>query len=64
MYQKCPICNGTGIDMTSPWTSTDATCPVCRGQRIIDRQTGRPPVRLISGSYIVPKEFLIRIEKE
>lgn len=43
MYQKCPLCNGIGIDQTSAFTSKDITCPACNGQKIIDEVTGEPP---------------------
>lgn len=37
MYQKCPICNGTGkkLDYTK--------CHVCNGKGIISSITGNPP---------------------
>jgi len=43
-YQKCPICNGTGIDPTPGTTSsTQPRCLVCNGTRIISEVTGLPP---------------------
>lgn len=36
MYQKCPICNGSGI-------LSFIECPTCNGQRIINESTGLPP---------------------
>jgi hypothetical protein len=45
MYQKCPICQGTGADVNSlEKTSKDQVCPICKGKRIIDSVTGRPPL--------------------
>jgi DnaJ-class molecular chaperone len=41
MYQKCPICNGTGIAMTIQ--SSNSVCPTCQGKRIISQITGLPP---------------------
>lgn len=41
MYQKCPICNGSGLAPTL--TSSNSTCPCCHGSRIIDEVTGLPP---------------------
>ena len=41
MYQKCPICNGTGIAMTIQ--SSNSVCPTCQGKRIISELTGLPP---------------------
>ena len=44
MYQKCPICFGTGIDQISPYTdNATPVCPTCKGKRIINELTGKPP---------------------
>ena len=43
MYQKCPICNGTGIDRVAAYISKDPKCPTCKGKRIINKLTGNPP---------------------
>jgi len=40
-YQKCPICNGTGL--FSNLVSSNAICPTCNGKRIINDITGLPP---------------------
>lgn len=42
-YQKCPICNGTGQDLTVSITNGLYKCPTCKGHRIINEQTGLPP---------------------
>lgn len=42
-YQVCPICNGEGQIPTSMMTTCFETCPTCKGARIIDDVTGRPP---------------------
>lgn len=45
MWQKCPLCNGTGQDES--WLIHDGTkseCPTCNGKRIINTLTGNPPV--------------------
>ena len=39
MWQKCPICNGTGRDVNYNY------CTVCNGYKIIDTITGFPPVK-------------------
>lgn len=39
MWQKCPICNGTGKDHLS----NNEYCPICNGKRIINELTGLPP---------------------
>jgi hypothetical protein len=46
MWQKCPICLGSGIVFTSSGTS-HITCSVCNGRKIISELTGLPPVLLI-----------------
>ena len=44
MWQKCPICNGTGKNYNgSPIASSAPFCPTCNGQRIISELTGKPP---------------------
>jgi DnaJ-class molecular chaperone len=40
-WQKCPVCNGTGVSYGG--LSSSATCPTCNGQRIISELTGKPP---------------------
>lgn len=43
-WQKCPICNGTGIDPGPNNTmSTCPVCTVCNGKRIISEVNGLPP---------------------
>ena len=41
MWQKCPICNGTGIAMAIH--SSNAVCSVCQGRKIISEVNGLPP---------------------
>lgn len=44
MWQKCPMCNGTGSDPS--WLVHNGNipkCPVCKGERIINELTGKPP---------------------
>jgi len=49
MWQKCPICDGSGTVYTpasSNLTSISTgggTCPVCNGRRIISSLNGLPP---------------------
>ena len=44
MFQKCPLCNGTGQDES--WlvhNGSKPKCPTCNGKRIINTLTGNPP---------------------
>lgn len=43
-WQKCPVCNGTGLDTTTFQLNTcSSPCPTCQGARIISEITGFPP---------------------
>lgn len=44
MWQKCPICNGTGVDQQNSTPNKMATCPTCNGKRIISEVSGLPPI--------------------
>jgi len=46
-WQKCPICDGTGIDQCVNGYANTTTCDVCNGKRIIHVVTGKPP-----GKYV------------
>lgn len=44
MWQKCPVCDGTGITQNYVTTAIiSSQCTVCRGQKIIYELTGLPP---------------------
>jgi DnaJ-class molecular chaperone len=44
MYQKCPICEGSGNIVNFKGKITkDSICPTCNGKRIIHTQSGLPP---------------------
>lgn len=46
-FQKCPICNGTGVEpLSGTSANTQARCLVCDGRRIINKKTGLPPNRI------------------
>jgi predicted patatin/cPLA2 family phospholipase len=46
-FQKCPICNGTGIEpLSGTSANTQTRCLVCDGRRIINKKTGIPPNRI------------------
>lgn len=40
MWQKCPICNGTGL-ITKDYSENN--CKTCNGKGIISELTGLPP---------------------
>jgi hypothetical protein len=45
MWQKCSICNGTGLDPNCFIINNNPPkCPVCKGKRIINTLTGKPPI--------------------
>ena len=41
-WQKCPVCNGTGREL-SVWDHNGTPCTVCGGAKIISTVNGRPP---------------------
>jgi len=43
VWQKCPICFGTGILQQGGTYNTVPTCPTCNGKRIISTLTGNAP---------------------
>lgn len=53
-WQKCPICDGTGVE-PHPGMLQGTRCSVCGGAKIIHSQTGKPPteikVRIEGGAY-------------
>lgn len=43
MWQKCPICNGTGTVPTPSYSSsTTQICKICNSKGIISQLTGSP----------------------
>ena len=43
MWQKCPICNGTGEVFPVGISNGPKKCDVCNGKKIISKLTGKPP---------------------
>lgn len=43
MWQKCPICDGTGSNATVTAGNYTVTCKTCNGKGIISELTGLPP---------------------
>ena len=43
MWQKCPICNGTGRTHNTLSSSSFDICSTCNGTKIISELTGLPP---------------------
>lgn len=51
MYQKCPVCEGSGNIVNFKGKITkDSVCPTCEGKRIISTKTGLPPGELPSNA--------------
>jgi DnaJ-class molecular chaperone len=50
MWQKCPVCNGSGKIPFYPEyfvvPQGYTTCNVCKGYGIISKETGLPPTRV------------------
>lgn len=44
MYQKCPQCNGTGKEYPPHINASAINCSVCNGKKIINQETGHPPM--------------------
>lgn len=44
MWQKCPICNGTGETHNALSSSCFNNCKTCNGHGIISELTGLPPI--------------------
>jgi hypothetical protein len=49
-FQKCPHCNGTGVEPSNVSFDQTSTCTVCKGSKIISQLTGLPPNRGIDKS--------------
>lgn len=76
MYQKCPNCEGTGVENSHltigkfPIDISKNICTVCRGTKIIDTVTGLPPKvckelthKVFDQHTLIGEEFKIDIEK-
>lgn len=61
MWQKCPICQGTGINNNSSWREP---CSVCKGQKIISELTGKPPATSVNTSNTTTDLGNIDVENE
>lgn len=45
MFQKCPICDGTGlVEETIGCDKHITRCDTCKGRKIINSSTGHPPL--------------------
>ena len=47
MWQKCPVCNGSGKVENSVTTSVWSGCTVCKGTKIISVLNGLPPKEFV-----------------
>ncbi len=43
MWQKCPICLGTGIEKSNVTFNKKNKCPTCDGKKVINTITGNSP---------------------
>ena len=43
MWQKCPVCLGTGIDKSNVTFNKKNKCPTCDGKKVINIITGNSP---------------------
>lgn len=58
-YQQCPTCYGTGLSYTGTGSKPFVSCPVCKGQKIIDSVSGLPPLEHVQ-KYREHKENILR----
>jgi hypothetical protein len=63
MWQKCPICNGSGRDFTPLSNSSSSICSVCDGSKIISELTGLPPSLSINNEGLDLKMLDEKLEK-
>ena len=63
MYQKCPICEGTGKGINNS-SSKYSTCHVCNGRGIINSFNGLPPQNDNSDNGIVQDRNISRVTLE
>lgn len=45
-WQRCSLCEGTGIDPNINTSFTMPVCPVCNGEKIISVLTAEPPSKV------------------
>lgn len=58
MWQKCPVCNGSGATHSPLSTSSSTLCSVCEGKKIISELNGLPP----GGNPSIGKDELIFVQ--
>lgn len=51
MYQKCPVCNGTGISYQTKTINEPNYCHVCKGHGIISKLNGKIPAFFDDSKY-------------
>lgn len=58
-WQKCPICNGSGIDPHGYHSmTTTPTCGVCNGKRILSEINGLPPGEIKSPTQVYDQQWI------
>jgi len=55
-WQKCPICNGSGIEIDS-LTPNGVKCSVCKGRKIINVLDGKPPKDIANNTEQKSQDF-------
>lgn len=56
-WQRCPICDGTGIYQGPGTFHQIPTCPTCKGKRIINTLNGLPPFSGVEDSQPAEETF-------
>jgi hypothetical protein len=57
MWQKCPVCNGSGFGSDY----YGSTCSTCQGARIISEITGLPPEAQIPKTVTTTGDIIVNI---
>lgn len=57
MWQKCPICNGSGNVLSGFGSLQTKICTVCNGKKIINELTGLPPTGIAIKEIAAEKDF-------
>lgn len=64
MYQKCPICNGSGNTYSNYSLNTSTSCKTCNGKGIISQLTGLPPIDTYKVVNVISTDFRDNCEQQ